>query len=234
MTLPQYLTKLPRPLFGKPSQRRSDRLQAQDFPHIPEELTRQVETLLELPFVPLGGRGNLCLIQSDEVLPEFRTSFHQLQLLDAIYASSISFATSNLTSGHIPVPSEPNIFWELSDYGKELRILHSLSFESFTVSTSFLRSQDPLNPSDITSNFPIFKEKAESKTGSIWINSTECFTDVPKAAWDLNIHGRQPAREALILLQNPDIRPEQTRNYQKCLYATINSLGPMEAITGIL
>lgn len=89
MTLSQYLLELPRPLFGKPSKRLYDKLQAQDFPHIHEELIRQLEELLELPFVSLSGSGNLCFIQSDEILPEFRTSFHQLHLLDAIYASSL-------------------------------------------------------------------------------------------------------------------------------------------------
>lgn len=234
MTLSQYLLELPRPLFGKPSKRLYDKLQAQDFPHIHEELIRQLEELLELPFVSLSGSGNLCFIQSDEILPEFRTSFHQLHLLDAIYASSLQTNFSNIASGLFPVHSEPDTFWKLTEYGRELRLLHSLSFESFEINTPFLRSPDSIKAGRIKSDFPVFQENDETETGSIWINSNECFTEVPQAAWELRVHGQQPAREASVLLQDSHLRPEHIKEYQKCLYALKESLRPIKAITDAL
>jgi len=93
------------------------------------EIINQVVDCLGLQFVnEKETEGNVCFINSSELRPEFRQSFTGIDLLDYSYAflHSAHNEFSEINSARIPIISDSSIFWELVNYGSELRKKNSL------------------------------------------------------------------------------------------------------------
>ncbi len=93
------------------------------------EIINQVADCLGLLFInEKGTEGNVCFVNSNELRPEFRQSFTSIDLLDYCYAVLHSTINefSKINSIRIPITSDSSIFWELVNYGSELRKKNSL------------------------------------------------------------------------------------------------------------
>lgn len=228
MTLTQYLLQLPEPVFGQDTV--NEAAEAGELPELPEKVIKAVEARLQLPFVPMMA-SNLCYIQNDEVLPEFRTSFHDLHLLDALYACNLNLDSSMPSLDLLSFPSDTDLFWKLSEYGKDLRILHTLNFKLTHTEFDFVDSpESEKKVTELTSDFPFFQQGTREGSGNIWIDARHYFTDVSKNVWDLRIYQRYPAREALKILQETPLPPSKVLEYQHRLYALKQSLPLQKAI----
>ena len=106
-------------------QQKADR----EEPILNPEIINQVAECLGLQFISeKETEGNVCFINSTELRPEFRQSFTSIDLLDYCYAvlhSTIN-KISEINSVRIPITSDSSIFWELVNYGSELRKKNSL------------------------------------------------------------------------------------------------------------
>jgi hypothetical protein len=93
------------------------------------EIINQITDCLGLLFInEKGTEGNVCFVNSNELRPEFRQSFTSIDLLDYCYAILHSAINefSEINSVRIPITSDSSIFWELVNYGSELRKKNSL------------------------------------------------------------------------------------------------------------
>lgn len=88
------------------------------------EIINQVANCLGLLFInKKETEGNVCFVNSKELRPEFRQSFTSTDLLDYCFAvlhSTIN-EISEINSARIPIISDSSVFWELVNYGSELR-----------------------------------------------------------------------------------------------------------------
>lgn len=93
------------------------------------EIINQVADYLGLLFInEKETEGNVCFVNSNELRPEFRQNFTSIDLLDYCYAvlhSPIN-EISEINSVRIPITSNSSVFWELVNYGSELRKENSL------------------------------------------------------------------------------------------------------------
>jgi len=93
------------------------------------EIINQVSECLGLQFInEKETEGNVCFINSNELRPEFRQNFTSIDLLDYCYAVLHSPINefSEINSVRIPITSDSSVFWELVNYGSELRKKNSL------------------------------------------------------------------------------------------------------------
>lgn len=227
MTLTQYLVQLPGPLFGKKMVK--EVLQVNGLTEFSDLVIKKAEARLQLPFVP-ETENNLCYIQSQEVLPGFRTSFHDMHLLDVFYACSLNFDSSSIGLDLLPFPTNPDLFWELSEYGRRLRILHTLSFQLPHSAFPFAANSPFEKLISVHSHFPFYQQIPGQETGKIWVNAENYFSQVPSSVWDFKIHQRFPAREALKKHFEISLIPNMILGYQKRLYAVKESLSLVKTI----
>ena len=88
------------------------------------EVIKQITNCLGLQFInEKETEGNVCFINSIELRPEFRHSFTSIDLLDYCYAFlHLGYNEfSEINSVRIPIISDSSIFWEMVNYGSELR-----------------------------------------------------------------------------------------------------------------
>jgi predicted helicase len=106
----------------------------------------------------------------------------------------------------IPWPARPDVFWDVSDGGRELRRLH-------------LMEPAAVGPA----HFP-FKgsgsntvEKVEFKDGTVWINESQRFENVPEVSWGFYIGGYQPAQKWLKDRKGRALDYADVQHYQRIL-----------------
>lgn len=103
---------------------------------IDRKIIKQIAEKLRLTFINEEGtniEGEVCFAQSQEVRPEFRIVFTQMDALDYIYAILYSSAYHkkfkeylNADLKGIPIPTDTTIFWNLVKLGSKLREIHKL------------------------------------------------------------------------------------------------------------
>lgn len=106
----------------------------------------------------------------------------------------------------IPWPSAPDVFWDVSDKGGQLRRLH-------------LMEPAAIGPAP----FPFMGEgnntieKVEFKAGAVWINETQRFENAPDVSWGFYIGGYQPAQKWLKDRRGRALDFEDVQHYQRIL-----------------
>lgn len=227
MTLTQYLLQIPRPVFGQEVV--NEVVLINELTELSDQVIKKVEARIELPFVP-KMEGNLCFIQNQEVLPAFRTSFDDMQLLDVFYACSLSSNSSSISLDFLPFPTNTDSFWELSEYGRQLRVLHTLNFELPHWVFPLIANSASKKEAKMDATYPLFQKIPTQGTGNIWVNAQNYFSEVPKAVWDFKIHQRFPAREALQMRLKTSLTQNIVLGHQKRLSAIKQSLSLVNKI----
>ncbi len=140
---------------------------------------------------------------------------HPLDIFDYIYAilHSPSFREKykeflKIDFPRVPYPTDADKFWKLVALGKELREIHLL--ESPKVE-------------DYITGYPEDGDnvvgKPTYKNGSVYINETQYFSNVPEIAWNFYIGGYQPAQKWLKDRKDRELSFDDILHYQKIIVA---------------
>ncbi len=106
----------------------------------------------------------------------------------------------------IPWPASPQVFWEVSDKGGQLRRLH-------------LMEPAAVGPANFhfTGDGNYTVDKVEFRAGAVWINETQRFENAPEISWDFYIGGYQPAQKWLKDRTGRALDYEDVQHYQRIL-----------------
>jgi predicted helicase len=106
----------------------------------------------------------------------------------------------------IPWPASPDVFWDVSDKGGQLRRLHLM--ESAAVGDT---------PYPFTGEGAGKVEKVEFREGAVWINKDQRFENAPEISWGFHIGGYQPAQKWLKDRKGRSLDFEDVQHYQRIL-----------------
>lgn len=195
-------------------------------PNLNPKIVTEIAKKLGLAFSPEKEGANVCLANSTDVRPEYRTSFTPVDLLDYIYAVLHSPAYREkykeflkIDFPRVPYPKDADSFWQLVALGGELREIHLL--ESPKVKqfiTTYPHDGDnritrQLNKNDWELYDP------QKQLGRIWINDAQCFEGIPLVAWEFYIGGYQPAQKWLKDRRGRELSFDDILHYQKIIVA---------------
>jgi predicted helicase len=129
----------------------------------------------------------------------------------------------------VPYPASPDVFWEVSAKGTQLRKLHLMEDaaigpapykfvgegDSKVVKVEF-RVGSPLSvgSADIS---PSRGENEKSEMGAVYINAAQSFENVPRVAWEFYIGGYQPAQKWLKDRKGRELSFDDIKHYQKII-----------------
>ncbi|WP_297868004.1 type ISP restriction/modification enzyme [uncultured Flavobacterium sp.] len=210
-------------------------------PNLNMEIVNEIAKGLGLSFTPEKEDGNVCLANDKDVRSEFRTTFAPIDLLDYIYAvlHSPTYRETykeflKIDFPRVPYPHHVGAgrdvvgtgrdvvgtgrdlsvqeiqenFWKLVALGGELRQIHLL--ESPIVEKYI--TQYPEDGDNVVT-------KPTYKNGSVYINDTQYFANVPEVAWNFYIGGYQPAQKWLKDRKERELGFEDILHYQKIIVA---------------
>lgn len=139
----------------------------------------------------------------------------------------------------VPFPKDAAIFWQLVKLGGELRQIHLL--ESPVVEKYI--TQYPVDGNNIVDKIrfvpyiyanEIPDENGEfhypDYLGTVYINDTQYFKDVPTSAWEFYIGGYQPAQKWLKDRRGRELGFEDILHYQKIIVALSETDRIMRAV----
>lgn len=106
----------------------------------------------------------------------------------------------------IPWPASPDVFWDVSDKGGQLRRLHLM--EPAAIGDT---------PFPFTGSGNNTVEKVEYRGGAVWINDTQRFENAPEISWGFWIGGYQPAQKWLKDRKGRALDYEDVQHYQRIL-----------------
>jgi predicted helicase/CRISPR/Cas system CMR-associated protein Cmr5 small subunit len=110
----------------------------------------------------------------------------------------------------VPYPPSPEVFWDVSAKGTQLRRLHLM--EDAAIGAS---------PFKFDGEGDSIVGKVEFKpvgtNGRVFINDTQYFDDVPQLAWSFYIGGYQPAQKWLKDRKGRELTFDDIRHYQKII-----------------
>ncbi len=122
----------------------------------------------------------------------------------------------------IPFPSNAKSYQSLSQLGVELQKIHLMeSTKLYNFVTSYSVSGENL------------VEKISYKNSNVYINSEQCFGDVPEVAWNFYIGGYQPAQKWLKDRKDRKLTHEDVEHYQKIIVALIETDRIMKEIDSV-
>lgn len=178
------------------------------IPNLNMEIVSKIEEQLKLAFVP----------EEDIVVDlaeGYDGTFTPINLLDYIYAvlHSPKYKETykeflKIDFPRIPYPTDQKSFWELVDLGRQIRGLHLLESEKVT---DFISSY-PEDGSNVVT-------KPSYKNGSVYINDTQYFANIPEIAWNFYIGGYQPAQKWLKDRKDMELSYENIVHYNKMIVA---------------
>ncbi len=158
----------------------------------------------------------------------------------------------------VPLPTDQDSFWKLVALGGELRDLHLMKHPVLekspvgypaagdNVITQKLTKTSPGWVPNISSSTsaPLGKGQVDNnvsssavenaKTGNVYINDTQYFTNVPKAAWEFYIGGYQPAQKWLKDRKGRALDMADVQHYRKIVKALLETERLMGEVDGVL
>ncbi|REC55077.1 DNA methyltransferase [Chryseobacterium piscium] len=177
-------------------------------PNLNMEIVSKIEKQLKLAFVP---EENLVI----DLAEGYDGTFAPVDLLDYIYAvlHSPKYRETykeflKIDFPRIPYPIDQKSFWELVYLGRQIRELHLLESEKVT---DFISSY-PEDGSNVVT-------KPSYKNGSVYINDTQYFANVPEMAWNFYIGGYQPAQKWLKDRRDMELSYDDIIHYNKMIVA---------------
>ena len=172
-------------------------------------------------------------------------SFAPIDILDYIYAvlHSPTYREKykeflKIDFPRVPYPTNKERFWQLVKLGGEIRQIHLL--ESPVVEK--LITQYPVGgdnvvvkPSFETYNYihTLPGEPYPDYLGSVYINDTQYFANVPLVAWEFYIGGYQPAQKWLKDRKGRALEFEDILHYQKIIVALCETDRLMKEVDGV-
>lgn len=183
-------------------------------PNLNSEIVERISEKIKLTFV----------FEKEQI----QNSFAPVDILDYIYAilHSIEYREKfneflKIDFPRVPYPTDADKFWKLVALGKELREIHlmeSPKVEEYI--TGYPEDGDNIVTRKMTSKSPGFELTDEKKkTGKVWINDTQYFSDVPEVAWNFYIGGYQPAQKWLKDRTDRELSYDDILHYQKIIVA---------------
>lgn len=109
----------------------------------------------------------------------------------------------------VPYPSSPDAFWDISAKGTQLRRLHLMEPDAIGETPyPYVGEGDDV----VLARHPKFDG---DETGTVFINKTQGFENVPRIAWDFYIGGYQPAQKWLKDRKDRTLSMNDIRHYQR-------------------
>ncbi|MEI7850395.1 MAG: type ISP restriction/modification enzyme [Kiritimatiellales bacterium] len=133
----------------------------------------------------------------------------------------------------VPYPTDVDKFWQLVQFGGELRQIHLL--ESPVVE-QFITRYPVDGDNTITRSMTaksIGYEPVSKESGRVWINDTQYFENVPLIAWESYIGGYQPAQKWLKDRNGSTLSFDDILHYQKVIVALTETNRLMKQIDQI-
>ncbi|MCD4729615.1 MAG: N-6 DNA methylase, partial [Bacteroidales bacterium] len=199
------------------------------IPNLNQEIVNQIAEKLGLEFIPeKEAEGNVCFANSSELRDDYKSTFAPIDLLD--YISAVLHSPTyrekykeflKIDFPRVPYPKDQNTFWQLVQFGGELRRIHLLESETVENSiTTYPQDGDNTISRKMSKNSPGFElSNQESQLGKVWINDRQYFDQVPLTAWKFYIGGYQPAQKWLKDRRNRQLSFDDIRHYQKIIVA---------------
>jgi predicted helicase len=106
----------------------------------------------------------------------------------------------------VPYPPSPEVFWDVSAKGTELRKLHLMEDAAIG-----------LAPYKFTGAGDTMVGKVKYEAGRVSINDAQGFDGVPEIAWNFYIGGYQPAQKWLKDRKGRELSFEDIKHYQKII-----------------
>jgi len=194
-------------------------------PNLNKEIVQKISQKINTVFTPEKAENS--------------DSFAPIDLLDYIYAALYSPEYREtykeflkIDFPRVPYPKNQDIFWQLAEFGGELRQLHLL--ESPTVDrfiTTYPQNGDNVITRKITKKD--YEQPEGGQTGKVWINDQQYFDNVPQVAWNFYIGGYQPAQKWLKVRQGRTLEFDDILHYQKIIVALTETNRIMQEIDKI-
>lgn len=106
----------------------------------------------------------------------------------------------------IPWPARPDVFWDVSDKGGQLRRLHLM--EAGAIGET---------PYPFVGEGAGLVEKPDYRDGAVWINKDQRFENAPDVSWGFYIGGYQPAQKWLKDRKGRTLDYADVQHYQRIL-----------------
>lgn len=151
-----------------------------------------------------------------------KEAFSPIDLLDYIYAVLHSPKYRErykeflkIDFPRVPYPTDKKNFHKLVTLGGELRALHLMESPALD---NFITGYPQTGDHIITK--PKYKvTDPKNRLGSVYINPTQHFTEVPETAWNFYIGGYQPAQKWLKDRKGRTLTSDDIRHYQQIIVA---------------
>ncbi|HRI27031.1 MAG TPA: N-6 DNA methylase [Chitinophagales bacterium] len=166
-----------------------------------------------------------------------KDTFAPIDILDYIYAvlHSPTYREKykeflKIDFPRVPYPKDKETFWQLVNLGSQIRQIHLL--ESPTVERYI--TQYPIDGNNMVTK-PRFVPSLSGRVGvgSVYINDTQYFNNVPQTAWEFYIGGYQPAQKWLKDRKDRKLEFDDILHYQKIIVALTETDRLMKEITKI-
>ena len=172
---------------------------------------------------------NCVFVEDDNIMVDLGEGYagtvHPLNILDYIYAVLHSPAYREqykeflkIDFPRVPYPKDHRKFEKLCELGGRLRELHLMTSPVLdTLITGY-----PVGGSNVVekpSFAPTRKDGKGNVLGSVYINETQYFSNVPEAAWQFYIGGYQPAQKWLKDRKGRELSYEDIGHWQRVVVA---------------
>jgi predicted helicase len=178
-----------------------------------------------------------------------RKTFDPFDLFDYIYAvlHSPTYREKykeflKIDFPRVPYPKNPETFRQLVKLGGELRQIHLLEspitdkyITQYPVDGDNIVGKIRFEPYVYSNEIPDENGNIEypDYLGTVFINETQCFNDVPTSAWEFYIGGYQPAQKWLKDRKNRKLEFDDILHYQKIIVALTETNRLMKEIDKI-
>lgn len=159
--------------------------------------------------------------------------FSPLHLLDYIYAVLHSPRYREeykeflkIDFPRVPYPTKPEKFWQLVQFGGELRGLHLLESDKLE---DYI-TEYPEDGTNIVTKPRFVPSTMDKSVGAVYINDSQYFNNVPLIAWEFYIGGYQPAQKWLKDRKDRELDIEDILHYQKIILALTETNRIMQEI----
>ena len=143
----------------------------------------------------------------------------------------------------VPYPPSPDVFWDVSAKGTQLRKLHLMEDasvgaapykfvgegDSKVVKVEF-RAGSPLSVGSADISPARGENEGKGEVGAVYINPNQCFENVPRIAWEFYVGGYQPAQKWLKDRKTRALTYDDIRHYQKIIKILIETDRIMKTI----
>lgn len=187
-------------------------VQNERIPNLDKTILAEIEQKLGLPFVTEEANK-----------PSETVAFSPIDLLDYIYAvlhaptyreTYQEFLKTDFP--RVPYPVDQAQFWQLVKLGKELRQWHLMEhpdLEEMRVARYPHAGTNEITHKLTKTEKSIRPMAENTERLEVWINETQCFSDIPKSAWEFYIGGYQPAEKWLKDRRGEILTHEDIRHY---------------------